>query len=316
MNVSYQSKDIVLPDFLVIGGMRCGTTSLYQYLVNHPEIFMPSLKEPHFFSYVGTDIAPHPDEIKKGPWTFDQYAALFRHSAPDQIIGEASTSYLYRYPQSIQAVRDIYAAHCSRIKIVGILRNPVDRAWSIYLLKRQGGDWNQDFLSVADTFLQEGNQYQYYNFIASGRYSEQVQAWRDAFPECRFYLFEELAADAGRIVRECLELFGVKDTTPPQNVGKIYNYSGLPRGRLTAPFYRILFQRFKLKEMLKPFVPESVRFHLKTGLGRKLVRKAVMPVEARQTMQGLFRDDIERLAAMFPPGFQRDTIAAWLSPSP
>ena len=65
---------IRFPDFLIIGGARCGTSSLYSYINEHFDVFMPNLKEPHFFNYLGCKNSPHP---QRPPWTIADYAALF-----------------------------------------------------------------------------------------------------------------------------------------------------------------------------------------------------------------------------------------------
>ena len=130
----------------------------------------------------------------------DDYVQLFKPARPDQIIGESSTSYIYMYPKTIENIRRIYGNRFRELKIIGVLRNPIDRAWSIYSLKKQGGDWKDDFLSYAQKFETEGNKFQYYNFLASGLYSQQVKAYRDMFPLTKFILFDDLVHDPETIL--------------------------------------------------------------------------------------------------------------------
>jgi len=164
MKVLHNDRKVTLPDFLIVGAMRSGTTSLYVYLNNHRAIFMPSLKEPQFFSYLGEKCSPHPPEIRSTPWNLEDYVRLFKHARPGQIIGEASTSYLYIYQRTQKNIMAIYGEQVTNLKIIGILRNPIERAWSIYTLKKQGGGWKKDFFTIAREFEIEGSQYQYYNF--------------------------------------------------------------------------------------------------------------------------------------------------------
>lgn len=312
MIVTRNGDQRLLPDFMVIGAMRCGTTSLYTYLNGHPEIFMPDLKEPHFFSYFEEGTAPHPDDVKKGPWTEKEYLDLFAGAKEGQILGEASISYIYKYPQAIKSIRSFYGEATSRLKIIGVLRDPLKRAWSIYTLRRQGGSWKEGFLDIAGRFEAEGNQYQYYNFLDSGLYSQQVRAYQEVFPNCKFILFDELAQDADRIVSECLEFLGTEDRTVPAQTGKVMNVSGQPKKGWMAPLYRMVFNKYALKTALKGVLPEKLRFRMKIALGSKLVERTPMPVEVKEYLQSKFRDDQEKLAELFPDEKQKRIIRSWL----
>ncbi len=313
MKVLFRSYKVNLPDFLIIGVMRGGTTSLYEYLSSHPEIFMPTLKEPHFFSYFGTPVSPHPSEIKKTPWTIEEYIELFKSVRPNQIIGEASISYIYMYPRTIENIRRIYEDRYEELKIIGVLRNPIDRAWSIYSLKKQGGDWKDDFLSYARQFEAEGNKFQYYNFLASGLYSQQVKAYLDIFPLTKFILFDDLVNAPERAVKECLEFLGTKDLSISQKVGTVYNYSGVPRNRFTEPLYRLLFSRYFIKNYLKNFIPENIRIEVKRWLGSLLSRKDALPPEIREYLGEKFKDDLLELADLFDDEYQKDIIKGWIT---
>ena len=77
------------PDFFIVGAPKCGTTSFYHYLRQHPQIFMPDNKEPHYF---GSDLKKRSDEFIK---TEEEYLSLFKDADPSQMTGEASTFYLY-----------------------------------------------------------------------------------------------------------------------------------------------------------------------------------------------------------------------------
>lgn len=313
MKVAFDNQEITLPDFLVIGVMRGGTTSLYTYLTSHQEIYMPSLKEPQFFSYFGQPVSPHPPEIKKTPWNIEDYVQLFKPARPDQIIGESSTSYIYMYPKAIENIRKMYRDHCEELKIIGVLRNPVDRAWSIYSLKKQGGDWKDDFLSYAERFETEGNRFQYYNFLASGLYSQQVKAYLDMFPYTKFILFDDLVHDPECIVKECLKFIGAKEVSIPPEVGRVYNYSGIPRNRVLEPVYRLLFSRYSAKNSLKRFIPEKIRIEAKRWLGSRLSKKNTFPPEIRKYLAEKFKDDLLQLADLFEEEHQKNIIKGWIT---
>ena len=109
------------PDFFIVGAPKCGTTSLYYYLRQHPQIFMPEYKEPHFF---GKDLNKRSDEFI---YDEEKYLTLFKNAESDQKIGEASTFYLY----SESAPGEIKEFN-PNAKIIIMLRNPIDFLHSLH----------------------------------------------------------------------------------------------------------------------------------------------------------------------------------------
>ena len=108
------------PNFFIVGAPKCGTTALYEYLRLHPNIFMPELKEPHFFA---KDLGSYP-RIK----TLDDYTKLFRGAAARHLrVGEASVYYL----RSSVAIRNIREFNPDA-KIIAMFRNPVDMVYSFH----------------------------------------------------------------------------------------------------------------------------------------------------------------------------------------
>src|SRR5579864_7934349 len=93
-DASKQANGPRLPDFFIVGHAKSGTTALYEMLRDHPQIFMPDMKEPWFFS---TDMRPRfpPPRSGPAPETLEEYLALFRDAGPHQRAGEASSSYLW-----------------------------------------------------------------------------------------------------------------------------------------------------------------------------------------------------------------------------
>src|ERR671927_280038 len=116
MTAAQPVTSIRRPDFFIVGAPKCGTTALYVYLKAHPQIFMPFLKEPHFF---GRDLSS-----RYGRMTLADYLALFAGAKNDQRVGEASSWYLY----SRTAAREI--KEFSAADIIVIFRNPIDMMYA------------------------------------------------------------------------------------------------------------------------------------------------------------------------------------------
>jgi hypothetical protein len=108
------------PDFFIVGHPKCGTTALYEMLRGHPEIYMPDVKEPHFFM---TDV-----RYRNAPTTLDDYLLLFAAAKPGQRVGEASVLYLW----SRNAARDIAMLNPAA-RIIAIFREPADFLRSLHL---------------------------------------------------------------------------------------------------------------------------------------------------------------------------------------
>ncbi len=121
-------SSLKLPDFVIIGAARCGTTTLYEYLKRHPDIFMCTPKEPGFFALE--------QEYAKG---FDYYASLFKGATRNQLRGEASTHYT-SFPCPELAARRLRAAN-PEAKLIYVLRQPVDRLFSHYIQETKASLW-------------------------------------------------------------------------------------------------------------------------------------------------------------------------------
>ena len=119
-NENPASIRVKMPNFLIVGAAKSGTTSLYAYLKQHPDIFMPEWKELSFFS--GDEYTPL-HKVKKPRY----YRTVFAGAKNESAIGEASTSYLYD-----QTAAAAIKAKLGNIKIIIVLRDPVSMSYSLY----------------------------------------------------------------------------------------------------------------------------------------------------------------------------------------
>ena len=138
-------------DFFIVGAPKSGTTSLYHYLASHPDIFMSSKKEPNYFSKseIKQQELYYPiDELD----SFSDYKILFSGSKEGQILGESSVSYLF-YPEVASKLHE----HNSSAKIIILLRNPIERAFSHYLMDFRLGLVNESFESIIQKNINHDN---------------------------------------------------------------------------------------------------------------------------------------------------------------
>ena len=184
-----------LPDFLIIGAAKSGTTTLYQYLCRHPQIFMSTPKEPDFFS-VDANYA-------KG---MEWYSSLFSQAKPNQVCGEASTTYsrCQQHPQAAERI----ARALPNVKLIYIMRHPIDRAYSFYVHRLKGARHKPE-LAVADTF--EKTIKQQSEFLDSSYYLEQIEKYQQFFPpeSFLFLLLEDLYERPAETLNKILQFINV-----------------------------------------------------------------------------------------------------------
>jgi len=197
-----------LPDFLILGAQKAGTTALYAYLRWHPQITGPSFKEVSFFDR----------HYARGERWYRAHLPIRRGG----IVGEASPSYLF-HPLAPERV----ARMLPNARLIALLREPVGRAFSHYQHEVALG---RESLSFEDAVAQEDERMQgevermlrdpayfshawwNYTYVARGRYAEQLSRWFAVFPreQVLVLLTDELAADAPGTYRRVLDFLGVE----------------------------------------------------------------------------------------------------------
>ncbi|WP_239804598.1 sulfotransferase family protein [Croceicoccus hydrothermalis] len=202
------------PSFLIVGAAKSGTTVFHQWLSQQAAIFTPPVKEPHFFCFEGRNaatIGTHVDPHYAAAMTFEQtdYERLFADAQDHQLTGEASPGYLY-FPGVARAIRK----RNPDAKIVFLLRNPVERAYSQFMHHvRDGYEPLRDF---TDALCVEGDRiargyWWGYHYRAGGMYARRIREYLDVFPRenLKFILFDDLVRRPESVLRETLEFLGV-----------------------------------------------------------------------------------------------------------
>ena len=303
---------MVLPNFLVIGAQKAGTTALYHYLKQHPQVYMSPVKEPHFFSYEGEEPdhrGPRDREILSRMVVTDRnaYGELFRGAAGEAAVGEASAGYLYD-PEAPRCIR----RYAPDARLIAVLRDPAERAYSSFLhMVRDGREPLDDFglaLQAEEARIRD-NWSSIWHYRRAGLYHAQLKRYYEAFgkEQVRVYLYEDLKGDPGGVLRDAFGHIGVDDGFVP-DVSARHNVSGVPKSRALHGF---LGSSHPLKSALKPFVPEAARLRLVTLMrNRNLSKPAPLSPEVRERLIGEFREDILRLEELI----QRD-LSGWLGRS-
>ncbi len=190
---------IRLPDFLCIGAQKAGTTLLYEILKKHDRIFIPDLKEVHFF-----DIDE--DYARGVQW----YSMQFEPAGDRFIAGDITPSYLF-FDYVPKRVRKALGGH---VRLIVLLRNPIDRAYSHYWMSFRRGYETRSFeeaIVLEHTRMKRGYfERNNFSYVSRGFYMEQIARYTALFPveNLKIVLFEEFTRDPSRYAEEILHFLG------------------------------------------------------------------------------------------------------------
>ena len=228
---------MTMPNFLVIGAQKTGTTALHRYLDEHPRVYMSPVKETNFFALEGEELdfrGPRNREVLEGSENVASvtdikvYRRLFEAVSDEAAIGEASPLYLYS-PKAAERIRH----YVPEAKLVAVLRNPVERAYSCYLMMLAcGRETITDFsraLKEEERRIQDKWEHAWH-YKRMGFYYPQMRRYFDTFDrdQIQVHLHEDLDADTPGILRKLFRFIGVVHTFVP-NVSVRHNVSGVPK---------------------------------------------------------------------------------------
>jgi hypothetical protein len=307
---------MTMPNFLIIGAQKAGTTALYHYLRQHPQIYMSAVKEPHFFAYEGAKpyfCGPRDQDIVNQQFVadIDDYRALFRGLSNEAAIGEASAMYIY-LPGVPQRIRH----YVPDAKLIAILRNPVERAYSSFVhLRRDDREPISDFAQALreEKARIHNNWVPIWHYKQAGFYYRQLKRYYATFEQhqIKVLLHEELNENPAGALRDIFRFLGV-DETFDLDVSARYNVSGIPKNKFLHSLHSFLIRPHPVKSVLKPFLPEEFRRRLLRrsveGIrNRTLVKPPPISSEVRAALIAEYRQDILQLQDLIG----RD-LAGWL----
>ena len=288
---------MTLPNFLIIGAAKSGTTALYRYLKQHPDIFMSSRKEPHFFSYTNdTKLTNGPgDYIRTAVTDFAQYQMLFQKAKNEKAIGEASPTYIY-VPGTAQKIQTTLPS----VKIIAILRNPADRAFSAYMhLIRDGFETISDF-ELALSKEQEriaDNWGPIWHYTKAGFYFEQLLPYYRLFEkqQLKIIIYDDFQQDPLKVMRNLFSFLDVDNSFTPDMSAKP-NVSGIPKNKNLQKMMDFLFnQNNPIRDISRKVFSEDIRWRVTSGLRNKNLNQPAIPYKLRKYLIEIFQDDIIRL---------------------
>lgn len=282
-----RKEDIkMFPNFFIVGAARSGTTSLYKYLNQHPQVYMSSWKEPSFF-------LSDPFEPNHRVRNINLYKKIFTGAHNHLAVGEASTCYLYN-----DATPDNIKNMLGDIKVIIILRNPVDMAFSLYNHQvRKEGERIKTFESALKAEGKRRSKINFrkkcygwhanYYYFHRGLYSRQVKRYIDCFGRGRvlILLFDELVEKTRDLCSKVYRFLGVDDSFRPEI--KVYNEAGKIMSLTTN-----LYNPFFLIKILNSIMNGKVIYKLKNLPSNYFIisNKSINPTTANKLRSEYLND--------------------------
>lgn len=287
---------MVLPNFLIIGAAKSGTTALYKTIKKHPDIFMTSIKEPGFFLMDERLLRYYQGpgdnrEISYIVHRLKNYLALFEGSERFSARGEASVGYLSLSEFAAPKIFSLIPA----AKLIAILRHPAERAYSKYqMLVREG----REKLSFEQALAAEQSRIKMnwgwgWRYKANGYYHRLLLPFYERFPreQIRVYLYEDWKNTPEKVLRDLFGYLEVDASVVPEI--EYANITRLPRFRR---FYNFVVGQHLIKKVLKSFIPADFRKQIVASLLEMNWRKpAPLDPEIRAQLVRDYREDILRL---------------------
>ena len=272
------------PDFIGVGAAKAGTTTLHDLLNQHPDIYLPSFKEAHFFDY--------DKNYQQGMKWYQE--TVFGGYSGQQIKGEITPSYLY-FEDVPNRIFELFGQD---VKLIMMFRHPVDRAWSHYQMHFLRGN---ESLSFEQAIVEEQNRIKQddvskarYSYIQRGLYAEQVERYLKLFPRenIHFILFEDFIKDPKSHISSVLGFLDLPNVDI--NYGLKSNVQSKQRSWLLA---RVINKPHYIKSMLKPLIP---------GRYAKNIRQSLQRMNAGKPLNN--KIDIELRNKLFEQYYFEDTV--------
>lgn len=283
----------MIPNFMVVGAQKAGTTWLFECLNEHPAVFVPELKETHFFC--PPERCRHSRKHLGEQW----YLNLFPSGGSHAVAGDMTTDDMY-----YGAAEDIHRLN-PNMKIIFMLRNPVDRAYSAYWMKRRHSLEAEHFEQSLDENVQ---------LLERGLYFRQIVPFLEKFgaANIRIYIYEEATRQPEAFFADLCRFLGVDDTVKPKSLSqRVGETKALPPW-LGFFYYKIASRIINLPVMrtLWRFLRRNTRIKERLlgtkDFGVEGSSYPEMPAATRARMVEYFREENARLFTLL----KRD-IVAW-----
>ncbi|MDJ0742759.1 MAG: sulfotransferase [Xenococcaceae cyanobacterium MO_167.B27] len=285
------NTNIKSPNFFIVGVEKAGTTALYEYLKAHPQIYMPHLKEPAFF---------YPQWKNRPIKMWEEYYELFNEVKDEVAIGDASPQY-FNTLGSAEKIK----LHVPSAKIIIILRQPVDRAYSHYMMHINGGksmkyqNFVDVFREVKDSLVLTSGQGDIpYWGLGNSFYYDTLLHYYQLFDrsKIKIYLYEDLRSNPLEILSDIYKFLQVDPLFTPDTRIEVNKGSGMPKNKL---IHRLIRKPNLIKNLSKKILPDKFRSMISKSLIAMLkTEKQSLNTQTKGEFTKVFLDDIHKLESL------------------
>lgn len=286
-----------LPNFLIVGAAKSGTSSLHNYLNQHTEVFMPSynkhmvkVKEPRFLI---KDLIK--DRMHNGVWSWKEYQSLFANVKDEKAIGESSVLYLYYYKHAIKNIKERLSEN---VKIIIMLRNPVDRAYSAFQHVSRGFQEEHSFeeaLAIEEGRLEKDNTLTpMVMYKGMGLYYKMVKAYLDSFEDVHIILYDDFRDKTNQVLHNVYQFLEIDKNQIVDSVSR-HNVGG--KKWKNKKIKQIFMKKNLVKSISKLILSKKIRKEIRDKLINVSMRETdPMQLDTRKMLNDFFKNDLEKLS--------------------
>ncbi len=286
-----------IPNFLIVGAAKSGTSSLHNYLNQHPDVFMPSynttgdkVKEPRFLI---KDLVEH--KLHYGVWSWEEYQSLFDSVEEEKAIGESTVLYLYYHNHAIKNIKKYLG---DNVKIIIMLRNPIDRAYSAFNHVSRGFKEQYTFeeaLEIEEDRLDlDPHLTPMVMYKDMGMYSKMVKAFKNSFKNVHIILYEDFRDNTKK---EMIKTFDFLGLNIDENIDFVTRHNVGGKRWKNKNMKYIFMKSNWFKSLLKIFIPKKIRDSLRKKMINVSTKDVLeMNVNTREKLKSYFKEDVLNLS--------------------
>jgi hypothetical protein len=288
-----------VPNFLVAGPTKCGTTSFSIYLNQHPDIFIPQIKEPNFLSSKIVDLpfaGKGSDEVSDlYVRSFEDYKNLYANQH-EAALGDASANTIYYGEKIIPVIRE----YLGDPKIFILLRDPVKRAFSAYSHLVRDNREELSFEEALDMEEQRINENYdpLFHYTRGSLYARNVKIFKESFSNVQVLLTSDLYKNPDNIFRNVFEFMGV-DPEFEVRSSQQHNISGKPKSQFMNDLVtRDTSLRKILRPLVRMFTTQTMRERMVSSIQKKNLAKLELDPQTESKLRDFFRTDVQELESV------------------
>lgn len=291
MKVDYEGKKNNLPDFLFVGTGKAGTSSIYKYLKEHPEVFLPEVKETLFYQIVDNPNKAQLQYLRGVTEDFDSYLRLFEGAQESAVCGEVTPSYLYYHNLVIPNIQR-YHPNWKDLKIAITLRNPIEKVISQYFfvkntLKYKKDSSIEEMLQKEKLRIKENKLLPDLFLVDTSLYYQSVKAYLSTFDKVEFFLYDDLKNSSQALFSKVCDFIEVDNSFVPSSINEVFNKSQnlIPRNKFLLKVINKGFAS-RVGKIFSPQMQQMMKVNI--------MKEEEIAAETIERLKKIFHDDIKR----------------------